>query len=434
MMKRISSLLLALVLMLCASASGALAEESAETIDYVAQLHLNMASASAKTTATVKTYVDGDTVHFYVPESVCADGVMKTRFLALNTPETTGKIEEYGQKASSFTHDKLANAVSIILESDSDSWELDSTGGRMLVWVWYQPEEGAEYRNLNLELLQNGLAKAYSTANNQYGSICSNALEQARQQKLNLYSGEPDPDFYYGDAIELTIKELRCHPEAYLNKKVAFNGIVTVNHSNSVYVEDLDEETGLVFGISVYYGYGLSGKGLTILTPGNEVRIVGTVQYYEAGDQYQVSDLTYRMMKPKDPGNIQMLSEGHTPAYTLTTLETLLNDTVTILDAEDGTALTFPYWEIAQATSIEVQDLQVQSVQTLTSSDSSESTGLILTCVDTDGKTILVRTELMENADQLIGKTLSSVRGYVEKWDGVPEIRSYTVDAVVVAD
>lgn len=432
-MKQLSSLLLALVLMLCASASGVLAEENAETVDYVAQLHLNMSSISAKTTATVKTHVDGDTVHFYVPESVSPDGVVKTRFLALNAPETTGKIEEYGLKASNFTRDKLANAVSIILESDSDKWELDSTGGRVLVWVWYQPEEGAEYRNLNLELLQNGLVKAYSTANNQYGSICSNALEQARQQKLNLYSGEPDPDFYYGDAIELTLKELRCHPEAYLNKKVAFNGIVTVNHSNSVYVEDLDEDSGIVFGISVYYGYGLSGKGLTILTPGNEVRIVGTVQYYEAGDQYQVSDLTYRMMKPKDPSNIQMLSEGHKPSYTLTTLETLLHDTITLLDAE-GAELTFPYWEVAQASSIEVQNLLVQSVQTLTSSDTGESTGLLLTCADAAGETILVRTELMADADALTGKTLASIRGYVEKWDGVPEIRAYTADAVVVAE
>ena len=69
--------------------------------------------------------------------------------------------------------------------------------------MWYQPSDGAEYRNLNLELLQNGYARAESTANNQYGSICSSALDQARPFKLHLYSGQPDPDFYYGDAIEL---------------------------------------------------------------------------------------------------------------------------------------------------------------------------------------------------------------------------------------
>ena len=227
-LRNLFSLLLTLTLLLC-TASGAAAETTDDGfVDYVAQLKLNMSSATAKTSATVRTHVDGDTVHFDVPESVCADGVLKARFLALNTPESTGKIEEYGVAASHFTQEKLASAVSIILESDSDRWELDSTGGRMLVWVWYQPSEGAEYRNLNLELLQNGYARAYSTANNQYGSICSSALDQARQFKLNLYSGQPDPDFYYGDAIELTLRELRCHPEAYQNKKVAFNGIVTL--------------------------------------------------------------------------------------------------------------------------------------------------------------------------------------------------------------
>ncbi len=80
-----------------------------------------------------------------------------------------------------------------------------------------------------------------------------------------------------------------------------------------MYVESLDAESGIVFGISVYYGFNLSGKGLSILTPGNEVRIVGSVQYYAAGDQWQISDVSYRMMKPKDPGNIQLLSEGHAP-------------------------------------------------------------------------------------------------------------------------
>ena len=315
-LRNLFPLLLTLTLLLC-TASGAAAETTdGGFVDYAAQLQLNMSSATAKTSATVRTHVDGDTVHFDVPESVCADGVLKARFLALNTPESTGKIEEYGVAASHFTQEKLASAVSIILESDSDRWELDSTGGRMLVWVWYQPSEGAEYRNLNLELLQNGYARAYSTANNQYGSICSSALDQARQFKLNLYSGQPDPDFYYGDAIELTLRELRCHPEAYQNKKVAFNGIVTLAHNNSVYVESLDAESGIVFGISVYYGFNLSGKGLSILTPGNEVRIVGSVQYYAAGDQWQISDVSYRMMKPKDPGNIQLLSEGHEPYYT----------------------------------------------------------------------------------------------------------------------
>ena len=52
------------------------------------------------------------------------------------------------------------------------------------------------------------------------------ALGQAKAQKLNVYSGERDPDFYYGDAVELTLKEPRSNPEAYNGKKVAFEGVL----------------------------------------------------------------------------------------------------------------------------------------------------------------------------------------------------------------
>ena len=51
---------------------------------------------------------------------------------------------------------------------------------------------------------------------------------------------------------------------------------------SSAYVEEPDPETGLYNGISIFFGYNLSGGGLEILTAGNRVRVVGTVQYYEA--------------------------------------------------------------------------------------------------------------------------------------------------------
>ena len=309
--------------------------EQTEFTDYVSQLDFNRASETVKAEVTVKTYVDGDTVHFYVDEQVVESGVLKARFLAVNTPECTGKIEEYGKKAAAFTREKLTQAESIWIESDNGQWNLDSTGDRHLAWVWYRLPGETAYRNLNLEILQNGLAIANSTAQNRYGTICMSALNQARSQKLNVYSGQKDPDFYYGDAVELTLKELRTNLDAYNGIKVAFNGVVTMNNAQSVYVESYDEETGLYYGMSVYYGHGLSGAGLNILSVGNEVRIVGTVQYYEAGGTWQVSGLTYRMMKPKDPGNIQKLSDGHSPAWVLTTPDTFVSQ-VTIQGEESA--------------------------------------------------------------------------------------------------
>ena len=232
-----------------------------------------MSSNSAKVEATVKTYVDGDTTHFYVTSDLVEGGILKARYLAINTPESTGKIEEYGKKASNFTKEKLSQATSIIIESDTDHWDIDSTGSRNLVWVWYKTADSDQYRNLNIEILQNGLALANSAANNRYGSYCTAAIAQAKEQKLNIYSGQKDPDFYYGEAVELTLKELRTNIDQYNGIKVAFNAIVTKDHSNSVYVEAYDEETGVYYGISIYYGFNLSGPGLSAISVGNEARI-----------------------------------------------------------------------------------------------------------------------------------------------------------------
>jgi hypothetical protein len=234
------------------------------------------------------------------------EGVLKARFLAINTPESTGKIEPYGKAASNYTKNALRNAESIIIESDTATWNPDSTGNRYLVWVWYKTAEMEDYRNLNIEILQNGLAIASNSNNNIYGSICMSAIDQARQMKLMVYSGEKDPDFYDGAAVELTLRELRSNIESYRDILVAFDCIITSNSNDTVYVEQYDPETDMYYGISIYYGNsGIGGDGLKILSIGNQVRIVGKVQYYETGETWQISGLKYRAMKPKDPENIQ---------------------------------------------------------------------------------------------------------------------------------
>ena len=406
-----------------------------DVVDYAAAVKLDMNSATCKQEVTVKTYVDGDTVHFYVPETVMPGGVLKARFLAINTPESTGKIEEYGKAASNFTKNILQNAVSIILESDTDVWNADSTGGRYLVWVWYKTAQSEDYRNLNLEILQNGLAIASNSGSNIYGSFAQSAIAQARALKLNVHSGKADPDFYYGEAIELDLKELRTNIESYNGMKVAFNGIVTMNSNQTVYVEDYDSETGLYYGISVYYGYGLNGDGIQILNMGNEVRIVGTVQYYETGGTWQVSGLTYRSMKPKDPGNIQKLSEGHTPAYVLTNPALFATGTVEVVT--DETVTTLPYAQLAMSTSLRMENLRVVDVYTTNNEDSSSNGAMTLTC-EADGVTISIRTVVLLDAngnpvtaDAYLGKTID-VKGIVDYFDGTYQIKVFSANDITV--
>ena len=401
----------------------------ATVVDYISQLKLDKDSESKKVEVTVKTFIDGDTTHFNMPEGSFASSVLKARYLAVNTPESTGKIEEYGKKASNFTKEKLSGAESIIIESDDGNWNADSTGDRYLVWVWYKPKGESEYRNLNLEILQNGLAIASNSAQNRYGDLCMKALNQARDQKLNVFSGQKDPDFYYGEAVELDLKELRTNTEAYNNMKVAFNGVVTMNNDATVYVESYDEETGLYYGISVYYGFNLSGKGMEILSVGNEVRIVGSVQYYEAGGTWQVADLTYRQMKPNDPGNIQKISDGKTGAFTVTDPKTFVNGKVTI-QSDDGKK-EFPYAQLALSTTVEMKNLKVVKTYTTTNEDSSSKGAMTLTC-EVDGVTVDVRTVVFYDAqgnlitaDAYAGKTID-VKGIVDYFGGSYQIKVLT--------
>ena len=462
MMKRVIAIALALCMTLCllsgcggnpaassgsapgsASQSGAVSSEptssggeepSGEVVDYAASVKLDMSSSTAKEEVTVKLFVDGDTTHFYVPSSVSSTGVLKARYLAVNTPESTGKIEEYGKKASAFTKEKLSSATSIIIESEDGNWNADSTGDRYLSWIWYKTDDMEDYRNLNIELLQNGLAIASNTAASRYGEAGTAAIEQAKAQGLNIYSGQPDPDYYYGEAIELTLKELRINIEEYEGMKVAFNGVVTNNSDNSVYVESFDPETGLYYGMSVYYGYNLNGAGLEILTVGNEVRIVGSVQYYEAGGTYQVSDLNYRMMKPDDPGNIQKLSEGNTPAFVLTDTDTFFGEVE--LQMEDSN-ITVDYAAMIMSTSVEMKNLKVLDVWTTTNEESASKGAMTLTC-QADGNTISVRTAVLydENgnlvtADAYEGKTID-VRGIVDYYSGKYQIKVFSADQITV--
>ena len=135
----------------------------ANLIDYVAQTKLNLSSETKKAEVTVKSFIDGDTTHFNVPTDISPDGVLKARYMGINTPESTGKIEPWGKKASNFTKEKLSNAVSIYIESNDSNWNVDSTGGRHLVYIWYKPSENEEYRCLNLDLIQNGLSISCGT-------------------------------------------------------------------------------------------------------------------------------------------------------------------------------------------------------------------------------------------------------------------------------
>ena len=419
----------------CGAKDGAEGESETAHVDHAASIKLDMSSDTVKQEVTVKNFVDGDTTHFYVPESVSAGGVLKARYLAVNTPESTGKIEEWGKTAAGFTREKLENAVAILVESDDANWNLDSTGGRYLVWVWYKPDAASEYRNLNVELLQEGLAIASNSANNRYGETCMAAIAQGKTEKLHIHSGQKDPNFPYGQAQELTLKELRTNIGDYEGTKVAFEGVITKNDSNTVYVEEYDAETDMYYGMTVYYGYALNGTGLQILSAGNRVRIVGTVQFYETGGTYQVSGLEYSPMRPDDPANIKKLGEGFAPAYVPVTADRFIGGTVELTVNE--APKSFKFAELALNTSVSMSGLLVKSVYTTDNEESSSNGAMTLTC-ELDGKTISVRTIVLRNAagemitaNMFENKTID-VKGLVDLFDGTYQVKVFSIDDITI--
>ena len=420
---------------------------SQEFVDYVAQTKLDMNSDTFKAEVTVNAYIDGDTTHFKVPasadgipDSVRATGVVKARYICVNTPESTGKIEEWGKKASNFTKEKLMNAQSIIIESNDGKLNADSTGGRYLLWIWYRNAENEDYRCLNLELVQNGLSISCGTVSERYGDVATKAFQQAKAKKLHVHSGEKDPDFFYGDAYEVDLKGLRTNIDLYDNMKVAFEGVVTRNNNNSVYVESYDSETDMYYGIAVYYGFE-TGALLNNLAIGNLVRVVGNVQYYETGGTYQISGLAFREFKPDDPGNTVMISSGHEAANVLTSAEKFTSgevevEVMTALDSEETETKTFSYAEMAINTSISMENLYVKKAYTTNNGGDSDG-AMTLTC-EVDGITVKVRTIVLrdENGElivqeDLLNKTID-VTGIIDCFSGEYQIKVFTIDDIVI--
>ena len=410
-----------------------------ENKDYVSELKLNMGSETVKAEVTVKSFIDGDTVHFNIKEQSFDGVVLKARFLAINTPESTGKIEEYGKQASNFTKEKLSTATSIIVESDDSKWNTDSTGGRYMVWIWYKNEESTDYRNLNLEILQNGLAVASNTAQNRYGSTCVAALEQAKELKLKLFSGEKDPLFYYGGPQEIDLKELRTNMEQYVGTKVAFEAVIFSEKSQTLYVQDYFGEDDAYYGIQVYYGNNGNGMLLSQFKLGNRVRFVGTVQ--EWNGIYQVSGLDLDVWDLENPNNTITVSEGHEIVCTEITAEQFTSGKISVeLENEEGNIeyQEFNFVDISFHSYVEMKNLKVVSIYTTQNGGDSDGS-MTLTC-QVNGITVKVRTDVLYDSDNNVitektynGKNIS-VKGVIEKFNGEYQIKVFFAKNITIND
>ena len=147
-------------------------------------LTINVNASTDKIEVNLKKCVDGDTAWFIV------DGKsIKTRFLAIDTPEATNKTEIYGKEASKYTCDLLTNANKIELEYDNNSNKKDKYD-RHLVWVF------VDDKLLQLDLIKNGYAEvAYLYGDYKYTYLLQNAEDHAKKNNLGIWNDNGNTNY-----------------------------------------------------------------------------------------------------------------------------------------------------------------------------------------------------------------------------------------------
>ncbi len=134
---------------------------------------------------TLEACVDGDTARFLNQK----EETMKTRFLAIDTPETvhpTKEEEPFGKDASDYTCEMLTNAEEIKLEYDENSDETDYYG-RRLAWVFV---DGVLLQDL---LVKNGYAEVtYLYDDYKYTSLLQESESIAKTKQIGIWSIEEE--------------------------------------------------------------------------------------------------------------------------------------------------------------------------------------------------------------------------------------------------
>lgn len=232
--------------------------------------------------------VDGDTT---IVKPLNKNVNLTLRYLGIDTPESTYKVEPWGFAASDFTKGKLKSAETIVIESDPLTTVQD-TNGRYLAWVWYRETATSDFRLLNLELVENAYSpsKAVGLTYSDYFARADYDVQKAGCR----YWGETDPSYDSTKIGQLyTIKEIResfttlnvTEQRQHMGKVVRISGIVSrATGIGSAYIQQYDEETKTYYGIYVYGGFTTS-----VLENGREVVVSGKIGYYNGG--LQLTDL-----------------------------------------------------------------------------------------------------------------------------------------------
>lgn len=336
----------------CQNSSGSKTKKINYIDDPAVRLSLNYEGRSFFTDGiaqvTLKSPIDGDTAHFYGMNAISRP--IKARFWGIDTPESTGRIQEYGMAASRFTKEKLKEANengTIVVSTAQDTYgapKADSTGDRYvsLIWVNLTVKNAPldQLVLLNLWIVQEGLSYVKNVSDiPDYQPIFIAAEKQAKKLKLNLFSGKPDPEFPTGEFQPTSLLDLKHETEmrmegiepetSYNNAKVKINGTVAGLSDGTMYLQNFYtvEEGGSGLSYNPYLKEYGEYAGINIYCGKSSI----PSKYTAIGTYLELCVIA----KYSDEFGFQLTgAEGHFPSSDYLWVE---GDAVVILSAEDNT-------------------------------------------------------------------------------------------------
>lgn len=319
--------------------------------------------------------IDGDTAHF----KNGAGETIKCRFFGIDTPESTGKIQPYGGKASKYTSGLLEAAqksgtiVVSSAQSDYGKPNPDSTGSRYVSLIWVNLEKKNapldELYLLNLMVVQEGLSWVKNVGDMpEYTDAFYAAEEQAKAYKLMLHSGLPDDEMPTGDYENVTlldlknafIEEIAAHKAGdtsyvnpFDNKKVRIQGTVNGFANHIIYLADfcyyLDNEgnpiddSAMVVGVNGEYASinvfaGMSVPPSKFTTLGNYIEVCGIAKDSKFGFQITSVDLPISPYSDHD-SRLILKADANTEEHALHVFDYTADELQHVIDTEDYNAL-----------------------------------------------------------------------------------------------
>lgn len=301
--------------------------------------------------ATLDALTDGDTTRFKLEQG----DIVSIRYHGVDTPESTGGVEKWGKAASLFVKQQLIDATEIVLEATATPAEHDSYGTRYLGYVWYKNSGDTDFKNLNIELIENGYSENQSinTSKFPYYEQMQKAEDFAHSIQLRVFSKLDDP-LYSTDPVKMTIKEFWNNTEAYYSDEteagayVVFEAALTSiriseTQTHTYTAMEYEPETGKTYTLNIYCAY--SGNQASRMKIGHLYRIVGNIQKYYG--QFQVSGILYdTIFGPDDPAyttEIQKnyyLTFSNEMTYNSRYSTSLYTDVTVVSSKVEGTTLT----------------------------------------------------------------------------------------------